>query len=368
MSDFGKRSVLLGILIVGSVVVLTIPITDELIVRPAPPQVAQAATTTVTAVRATSTVTQATITSTASTTSTATRPASLLFWSGFEGSTGLATPTDCYSNGCWQSIIGRDTSTGFSWPPKIGDGTAQYQLLENASTPGTPQTIGEYMHNAVQTVTGHTGSPTKVMFSEISQSGCCGTATQDTNDGATQDPYVLLPRHDVPELYVSEWVRLQGDFEKKMSEGNGTWRALFEWKTSDTDDRLSLNIVTYNKTPPRWLALADSFTPTHQEFWRVEDKTPPVPVGKWFKIEVYWKRNSGADGRIWMAVDGHVIADKHGPNLGPNESPINRIMLTQLYSGSPYPISEWIDDVQIWSTFPTASRGSAWYDPPYAPH
>jgi hypothetical protein len=26
-----------------------------------------------------------------------------------------------------------------------------------------------------------------------------------------------------------------------------------------------------------------------------------------------------------------------------------------------------IDDVQVWSTFPTAKAGDAWYDPPYAP-
>jgi len=27
-----------------------------------------------------------------------------------------------------------------------------------------------------------------------------------------------------------------------------------------------------------------------------------------------------------------------------------------------------VDDVQIWSTFPTVSSGDAWYNPPYAPH
>ena len=69
-----------------------------------------------------------------------------------------------------------------------------------------------------------------------------------------------------------------------------------------------------------------------------------------------------------MAVNGHVLADHHGTNVGPNASPIDRIMVHQLYSGSTYDISQWVADMQIWSDFPTASQGDAWYDPPYASH
>jgi hypothetical protein len=53
--------------------------------------------------------------------------------------------------------------------------------------------------------------------------------------------------------------------------------------------------------------------------------------------------------------------------MGTNGSPIIRIFVNQLYSGSTYPIYQWIDNVQIWATFPTVSSGDAWYDPPYAP-
>jgi len=56
------------------------------------------------------------------------------------------------------------------------------------------------------------------------------------------------------------------------------------------------------------------------------------------------------------------------PNRGVNNAPINRIMVDQLYSGTAYPIYQWHDDLQIWSAFPSASSGDAWYDPPYAPH
>src|SRR5690242_12365884 len=67
-------------------------------------------------------------------------PPSLLFWSGFEGATELATPTDCYSNGCWQDIAGADDTTGFSWPPAVAGGTSRFQLLVNGPAP-TPSTV-----------------------------------------------------------------------------------------------------------------------------------------------------------------------------------------------------------------------------------
>ncbi len=141
---------------------------------------------------------------------------------------------------------------------------------------------------------------------------------------------MLLPGSDVGEMYISEWVMLQPDLLQVMS--------------------------------------GDSRVPSSEEFWRVDNTTVPVPVGQWFKLEVYWKRSSGSDGRVWMAVNGQVIGDQYGSNVGANGSPINRIMSSQLYSGSVYPIFQWVDDLQIWSTFPSASPGDVWYNAPYAPH
>jgi hypothetical protein len=108
--------------------------------------------------------------------------------------------------------------------------------------------------------------------------------------------------------------------------------------------------------------------PSYHEFWRINNTSVPVPQGQWFKLEVYWKRSSGSDGRIWAAINGNVIADRFGNTMGPNGSPIDRVFLTQIYSGSTYPIYQYHDDIQVWSTFPSASSGQAWYDPPYASH
>jgi hypothetical protein len=71
---------------------------------------------------------------------------------------------------------------------------------------------------------------------------------------------------------------------------------------------------------------------------------------------------------VLFAVNGQVIDDHFGPNIGDTNAPINRIFASQLYSGSTYPIYQWTDDIQVWQGWPTAKQGDAWYDPPYAPH
>ena len=75
-----------------------------------------------------------------------------------------------------------------------------------------------------------------------------------------------------------------------------------------------------------------------------------------------------------MAINGQVIADRSGPNLGSglphgdSPAPINRIMIDNHYTSSRYPVFQWVDDVQIWQGFPTASAGDPGYEAPYAPH
>ncbi len=245
----------------------------------------------------------------------------------------------------------------------MNGGKGQFQTMTNATVSATPTVVPSYMTNQLVNVTGHKGGTTRAMLSTILQSGCCGTSPQ--GNGSTQDPYQILPGADVKEMYISQWMMLQPDLVSKMSGNN--WRDLFEWKSTDTDFRVQLAIKSSGSSL-FWMVNADSYVPSYHEFWRVNNTSVPVPVGQWFKLEVYWKRSSGSDGRVWMAVNGQVLADHSGSTVGPNGSPLNRIMVNQLYAGTSYPIYQWVDDVQIWSTFPTAASGNAWYDPPYAPH
>ena len=273
--------------------------------------------------------------------------AHLLFSSGFEGTTALLPPSGFYGTGAWQGIVGTDSITGFAWPPSIwGGGPTQSQLLVDAPVDAT--TIGNYMFNQIQTVTGHNGSPTQALYQQISQSACCGTNPQ--GGGATQDPFMIQPVGETSDLYISYWLKYQPDLAQKMADPN--WRVVFEWKTAG-DYRV---IVELMSSPLSWRILGDNNANgglPYQSFWDVHNTTVPVPVGQWFKFEVFWHRSSGPDGRVWMAVNGQGIVDHFGPNMGVNNAPINRIMVSTLYSSSAYPIYQWVDDVQIWDGFPS---------------
>lgn len=289
------------------------------------------------------------------------KPANLLFWSEYE-SAGMSSPTDCYKNGCWQQLTGTETRTGFSWPPKVSGSDGRFQmLLEGPSI--SPSTITNYMSNQLRSTTGRKGTSTRALYSVI-EKNADGNTSPSVVGVNTQVPYILFPNSDVPELYISYWAKLQGDLADKMKAG--TWRVLSEWKTSDTDRRFTLNVNSYGGAP-YWSVKLDQRIDPKVKIWEVNNKSVPVPLDKWFKVEIYWKRSAGSDGRVWTAINGQVLVDKRGANLGPNKSPINRIFISQLYHGHAYPSYQWMDDLQIWSTFPAARAGDPWYDAPYAP-
>jgi len=297
-------------------------------------------------------------------------PPRLLFWSGFEGTTALATPIDCYANGCWQELSGSDGTSAFRWPPSLKGGTTRFQLISNAAERPTPATIAQWMHNEIRTVRGHKGLPTRALYSEIRQSGCCGVRPQ--RGGSTQNALLVMPRAEPEDLYISKWVMLQPDLLQNLHAGDA-WRAIFEWKEGARDDgtfRVTLGIVAYNGTPLTWQVTWDNLAgpvPKREQYHRRYNREIPVPVGEWFKLEIFWHRSKESDGRTWFAVNGRVIDDHRGRTIGVNDRQVGRIFVNQLYSGAPYPIYQWMDDLQIWSGFPSARPGDPWYDPPYAP-
>jgi hypothetical protein len=321
-------------------------------------------------------------------------PPELLFRSGYEGNTALVVPPDrCVDNTCRQAITGMDQTTGFPWPPTFVAGDKSFELrpgdLPNG-TPSkpTPQTVGTYMHNDILTVIGPRNTSTRAMYSEISQSAFSGTNRM--GGAVTQMPYLIRPGSgiDVPELYISYWIKLQSDLLDRMT-NSGDWRAVFEWKTT-SERRLKLEILQ-SQFPRKvyWRVRLDQLDsslspPKFVPIWTEPPQEPTpatspafnkVPVGTWFKVEIYWRR-SGSDLRAWMAIDGTPIVDKSGPYMG-TATEINRIFVHQLYTATSYPVFQWVDDLQIWSTFPrsdpldpnnNAREGDPWFDTPYGAH
>jgi len=287
--------------------------------------------------------------------------AKLLFSSGFEDSTALSGPSDCYGTGCWQNIAGMDRSTGFSWPPNVwGGGRTRFQLLADARVDAG--TIGNYMVNQIQTVTGHDGKPTRALYSEIKRSGCCGTGSQGSRP--TQNPLMLQPVGETSDLYIRYRLKYQPDLAKILVPPN--WRVVFEFKTAG-DYRVIASVVTWGiGAPLSWHIIGDNEANgglKYQKFWEAYNTNIPIPIGQWFKFEVFWHRSSGSDGRVWMAVNDRMIVDRYGPNKAipdpkgitafpDSPRPIDRIMVSQLYSESAYPIYQWVDDLQIWDGFP----------------
>jgi hypothetical protein len=296
--------------------------------------------------------------------------AKLLFSSGFEGLTALAAPI-LFGNGAWQDIVGIDSVTGFTWPPTIksGGGATRFQLIADA--PVNALTIDNYIVNRIETVTGHRGNPTRALYSEIKQSGCCGT---NPHGGAPdQDPFLILPAGEPGDLYISYWLKLQPNLADLMEVGRtgAGWngRALFEWKTAG-----DYRVIAMIRRDPylnggnlHWAFEGDNVANgglPNQIFWEAKNMQVPVPVGQWFKFEVFWHRSSGNDGRVWMAVNGQVLVDHYGPSMGIWNAAINRIMVSTLYSSTSYPIYQWVDDLEIWDGFPPVTGNN----PPYAPH
>jgi hypothetical protein len=314
--------------------------------------------------------------------------ASLLFSSGFESATALLPPSqnDCYATGCWQRITGTDSATGFAWPPDVwGSGATNSLFHLLADAPVQAATIREFTFNQIVVLPGHAGAPTSALYRQLTQSGCCG---QNPQSGATQNIVQLSPAISAPgeetDLYISYWLKLQPDLDRLMQVGQAGagwhWRALFEWKTSG-DYRV---IVFVRRDPylndgnPFWVVMGDNEANgglPYARFWEVTNSSVPVPVGQWFKFELFWHRSSGSDGRVWAAVNGQVICDRFGRNMASSDPadpeygfpdsprPIDRIFVNNVYGSTAYPMYQWMDDLQIWNGFPATCT-----DPPCAPH
>jgi hypothetical protein len=302
--------------------------------------------------------------------------ANRLFASGFEGAITIVPPNpgNFWGTGGWTDITGTDDSTGFSWPPNIwGGGGGRFLFLTNPLVVSTAD-IGSYMFNRIETVTGPKGNQTRALYQEISRNV---NGTEPMGTSIAQNEFDLHPTGETSDLYVSYWVKLQPDLVEKMTNlpagpgiiNGGTWRAFFAFKTgtqkpvtgplndpmNNGDYRVEVYVLTFGGNTPFWAVLADNNAGGGAPLvnsWVVLNRTVPVPVGGWFKFEFFLHRSNGADGRVWVAVNGNVIADHYGPNMGAWNLPINRIMTPILYTGSRMPVYQWIDDLEIWDGFP----------------
>ena len=288
--------------------------------------------------------------------------ASLLFRSNFGSGVSLESPTNFYPNGsgtgAWQYITGTDKETGYNWPiTAIGADFSGVQLI--TVDPVTPSTIGNYITNEIRSVAGPHGKPINELSQNVKIKGAVG-------QGGSQAP-LLIQRPwtigDVNDLYITYWFKYPVDLAEKLDSmvSSGNWRTQFEFKTGgynntvSGDYRIVTNVLKGTDGELYWMTKADNQANgpwSKADYWREENHVVPVPVGKWFKFEVYWHRSSGSDGRFWVAVNGNEIVDNHGPNMGVYNLPITRIMVNNAYSGGYAAVESHSTGLEIWTSYP----------------
>jgi hypothetical protein len=300
-----------------------------------------------------------------------THAANLLFKSNFGAGVVLNAPTAFSTNAAWQPLTGTDKETGYAWPVKaLGSDLSAVQLITVDSI--TPSTIGNYITNQIRSVTGPKGTAINELFQNVKIKAPVGI-------GGSQAP-LLIKRPwtigDIDELYITYWFKYPADFPDKLDEtvSAGNWRAQFEFKTGGytntyagdyrvvviiwkKDDKLYWRTSSDNQANGPWPKI---------EYWAEENHAVSVPVGKWFKFEVYWNRSRNSDGRFWAAVDGQEIVDHFGPNMGDYNLPITRIFVNNAYSGGYATVESHSTGLEIWDSFPCGIGKSCYSTVPEA--
>jgi hypothetical protein len=316
------------------------------------------------------------------------RPAELLFRSGFEGEVELG-PLRPFGDGAWQEITGTDGESGFTWPPSIWDGTAALQLIAGMESVHEPADLPARMSNDFEFVTGPGGNRTRALRQIVR----VGTGGVDENWSTTQNDLVLMPGPEGQgDLYIAYSLKLQGDLLERLTVDpwnhgerrvistllprqveqalDNPWaaRVLSDWKTgggNESGDYRILLSIHGDRDSRRvyWSLRGDNVANgglPEQVFWEEINSTVRVPVGRWFRVEVFVHRSDGKDGRVLVAIDGTVLFDHYGPNFGIHRLPWSRIMPFLNYStGQQLPAEQWVDDFEIWNGLPetaTAAR------------
>ena len=287
-----------------------------------------------------------------------THAAGLLFKSNFGAGISLGAPYSFATRGAYQDITGTDKETGYSWPVSaLGANFSGVQLI--TVDPITSSTIGDYISGEIRSVAGPKGEAVNELFQQVKITGELGRA-------GSQAP-LLIRRPwtigDVNDLYITYWFKYQANLETQLDNtvSSANWRSQFTLKTGgynntgEGDYRMSVTVMKGADDKLYWLTKGDNLGgvfPTRVDYWSEENHVVPVPIDKWFKFEVYWHRSSGTDGRFWAAVDGEVIADYHGPNMGDYNLPITRIFVSNPYSGGHVSVDNHITGLEIWNDFP----------------
>lgn len=182
-------------------------------------------------------------------------------------------------------------------------------------------------------------------------------------------------------------MKLQDNLNKIFSfEEEAPWYMIMEWKEPnsgiqkskeecktccDADKggtnnyRININLrKDKNSDQLYWALRGEHPQPCRVTEWIYSDKTTEVPLGEWFLVEAYLKKDA-TDGRIYFAVNGKVVLDTDvrrpegftgRTQHEDNPLPLHFWSPMKNYHGMSWnkkgPVSQWYDDFELWSSFP----------------
>lgn len=289
----------------------------------------------------------------------------------------LNPPTSITDFQAWQRFSGTDTASGYSFPFISGLGAKSEMILQLIGPYGynrvalNSSNVNTYFGNKIQTVVGPKGNMVRELFLNLAQKD------EPVGQAGSQVPFLInrpWTIGDTGDVYLSFWYKFPADLASKLDPlvSSGNWRVLFEWKTGGYENtykgdyRMQTTVLKGKDGTLHWISAWDNNANmsaktdknkdgspwSFKTFWSESNYTVPVPVGKWFKFEVFWHRSTGSDGRYWVAVNGQTLFNHSGANMGDYGLPINRIMVNNAYSGGLGPVEGHLTDLHIWNGFP----------------
>ena len=255
----------------------------------------------------------------------------IVFKSGFEGTVKIAP------RGKNHKIVGTDE--GFAWPDDLpGSGKQNffnYVVYKDKD-------YSEYIETKIVDVAGRDGNPTKALYQAIKKD-------DRDNPELSRNQYNMYPSatDKFEQMYVKYWIKFQPDLDKIMPKPS--WRMIMEWYESGRDYRFNLQVIRPKKGGRlRWRIIAKKLKPKRVTDWIETNNRIRVPVGEWFKLEVFWKHSSGPDGRLLVKVNDAKVFDHIGRNK--LNSHIWAYNPFKCYGRTDY--YHWIDDFEIRTNLP----------------
>ena len=264
--------------------------------------------------------------------------ADLIFKSSFEDGSHLLDPSRKNSKIWWQNISNNKESD-FNWPIKLKDEAGSFQIVVNNDN------HADYVENKIEITRGIDNKKTNALHQVVKKK----------EHRWTQVPYIINTNDkEQKKLYIRYSLKLPKNLSEQL--GANSWLALSEYKTV-SDYRLALYIYTDENKKLYWYAHGDNIVSAdipYKEYWYRENKEFTVPEGEWMDVEIFWKRSTKDNGRVWLTINGHTVIDYKGPTK--IEDPIRIIMLFTNYASKP--LDQWIDNIEIWNSYPCGIRKS----------